>query len=170
MINAMNQGTHGSIFAIACWHCRQPKDLGVHRKRIPTWVLPNSMIAIYHKDPQAAREKVRPDEMVAELTKSEQQRYENGANMALWIWCQHDLPPSIINQCRQQSKEVCLLGGLLLKYQRYVQIGKKEQQHQNLVSMLTQYTQRGYDGQFRHLPLGCAASIYKTHIEAFFGT
>ncbi len=74
-------------------------DLGVHHKRIPTWVMPNSIIAIYHEDPVAAREKIRPDVMVVELTKSEQQRYGNGAmaNTA----CHTALPTKVGNRARK---------------------------------------------------------------------
>ncbi len=43
---------------------------------------------------------------------------------------------------------------------------KKEQQHQNLVNMLTQY---GYHVHFQPLPLGYAGTIYKTNLEALTG-
>ena len=43
------------------------RPIGVHHKRIPDWVLPDSIIATAHEDVQAARSKMRPDIMIVEL-------------------------------------------------------------------------------------------------------
>ena len=53
IINAVNKGHLGSFFIIAdVGSASTLSDLGVHHKRIPTWVLPDSMLPP-HQDPSA---------------------------------------------------------------------------------------------------------------------
>ena len=68
IIKHLNKGYNGSFLIIAdvgTTEALQP--LGVHHKRVPSWVLPDQIIALHHEDPQAARHKMRPDLMIVEL-------------------------------------------------------------------------------------------------------
>ena len=49
--------------------------LGVHHKRIPEWVLPNSALALHSTDPDQLKTKLRPDIMMVELQTHEQAAY-----------------------------------------------------------------------------------------------
>ena len=54
-------------------------DLGVHHRRIPTWVLLDSMLPPHqdhmHEEPSLTRNKTRPDVMSVQLTSEEQRIY-----------------------------------------------------------------------------------------------
>ena len=76
MVNAVNKAHHGSFFIIAdVGSASTLSDLGVHHKRIPTWVLPDSMLPPHHgpghdhmvqchEEPSLTRDKTRPDVMI----------------------------------------------------------------------------------------------------------
>ena len=76
IINAVNKGHHGSFSIIADVGIASTlSDLGVHHKRIPTWVLPDSMLPPLQlqdheelSEPSLIRDKTRPDVMIVELT------------------------------------------------------------------------------------------------------
>ena len=72
IINAVNKGNHGSFFIIATYISAVTlADLGVHHKRIPTWVLPDSELnsICYDETRYSVRTKMRPDVIVVELTR-----------------------------------------------------------------------------------------------------
>ena len=78
IINAFNKGNQGSHLLIADVGTRDLlKELGVHYKRIPEWVLPDE--AITHQDADSSttplRDKLRPDIMLVELTAAERHAY-----------------------------------------------------------------------------------------------
>ena len=57
------------------------QQIGVHHKRIPEWMLPDSRIAdtdAAQDDASLLRNKLRPDVMLVELTREEQATYRNG--------------------------------------------------------------------------------------------
>ena len=77
IINAFNKETQGSHLLIADVGTQDVlKELGVHYKRIPKWVLPDNAIMHMHQSVQAegpstVRDKLRPDIMLVELTSAE---------------------------------------------------------------------------------------------------
>ncbi len=69
IINAINKGNHGSFLIIAdVGSAAMLADLGVHHKRIPTWVLPDSELnsRCHDETPYSTRNKMRPDVMVVD--------------------------------------------------------------------------------------------------------
>ena len=129
------------------------KDLGVHHKRIPKWVLPDSIIAYHNQDPVNARDKLRPDIMVVELSRAEQ------ASCA-------SRPPNRQLDARlgNRARRVWILkGGYCSDTMYHEKLQEKTQQHQALVNMLTSY---GYDVHLLPFPLGLAGTIYKSNCDA----
>ena len=77
IINAINKGAKGSSIVIAdVGTAATLGNLGVHHKRIPQWVLPNSMLALHTTDPEGLRTELRPDIMMVELQEHEQSIYQ----------------------------------------------------------------------------------------------
>ena len=73
IINAVNKGRKGSCLIIAdVGTAATLGNLGVHHKRIPKWVLPNSMLALHSADLDELRTKLRPDIMMVGLQEHEQ--------------------------------------------------------------------------------------------------
>ena len=63
------QGNLGSFATVVdVGTAASPGNLGVHHKRLPEWVLPNSMLALHSEDPNTLRDKLRPDIMMTQLT------------------------------------------------------------------------------------------------------
>ena len=67
------------------------ENLGVHHKRIPKWVLSNSVLAIHTADTEELRAKLRPDIMMVELQEQEQSIYQGAASST-----KHSVLPSSV--------------------------------------------------------------------------
>lgn len=76
IINAINKGNPGSFAIVAeAGTAASLGNLGVHHRRIPEWVLLNSMLALHSQDPNTLRDKLRPDMMI-ELEDHEHAEYQ----------------------------------------------------------------------------------------------
>ena len=73
----INKGHYGSFFIIAdVGRSELMHELGVHHKHTPEWI-PDHILATQYDDPTTARQKLRPDIMVVEMTSTEQRKYAN---------------------------------------------------------------------------------------------
>ena len=105
--------------------------LGVHHQRIPDWVLPYNMIALHNADPHTARDKIRPDTMVVELTQTEQQDYLRNNDKV-----KQTLPTSV----GTKKIKVWILEGDYCSDTNYEhKFKEKTGQQQVLVNMLTNF-------------------------------
>ena len=70
LLLAINKGNHGSYYTIADIGCAEKTGhLGVHDKRIPEWILPETTLTALE------RERTRPDIMHVEMNTSELTEY-----------------------------------------------------------------------------------------------
>ena len=68
MLKGIIKGRMGSFLVVAdVGKTEKLGPMGVHHKRIPEWVLPNSTLATRYEDVQEARSTLRPDIMIVEL-------------------------------------------------------------------------------------------------------
>ena len=142
IINAINKGRKGSCLVIAdVGTAATLGNLGVHHKRIPKWVLPNSMLAIHTADPDEVRAKLRPDTMMVELQEHEQSVYQGAASSTT-----HSVLPSSIMDPQLghgRQKKIWVVEGGYCADTRYAEkVAEKNEQHEKLVDMLKMY---GYD-------------------------
>ena len=162
IINAVNKGKKGSCLIIAdVGTAATLGNLGVHHKRIPKWVLPNSMLALHSADPDEMRTKLRPDIMMVELQEHEQSIYQRAASTTN----HRVLPSSVIDSwlgCGRQRKIWIVEGGYCADTRYVEKMAEKNEQHEKLVDMLKMY---GYDVHLRPMPLGYAGTIYNCNLS-----
>ena len=164
IINAVNKGKSGSCLIIAdVGTAATLGNLGVHHKRIPKWVLPNSMLALRSADPDELRTKLRPDIMMVELQQHEQSRliYQRAASSTT----HRVLPSSVIDSrlgCGRQRKIWIVEGGYCADTRYIEKMAEKNERHETLVDMLKMY---GYDVHLRPMPLGYAGTICNCNLS-----
>ena len=165
IINAINKGSKGSFLMIAdVGTTTALGNLGVHHKRIPKWVLPDSMLALHMDAPNTAelRSKLRPDIMLVELQEHEHAAYQPADNNMT----QNILSSSVMTNdrlindarlSRGRPRKIWVVEGGNCADTRYKEkLAVKIEQHEQLVGMLRTY---GYDVQVRPMLLGNAGAI-----------
>ena len=87
VVQAFTKGRHGGFYLIAdVGHLEGLKEIGVHSKRVPAFVLPDRYLHNRGADPGVergllqrgeadSRSKMRPDMMIVQMTAAEQQTY-----------------------------------------------------------------------------------------------
>ena len=144
VIQAFTKGQCGSHYLIAdVGKIEGLKDIGVHSKRVPAFVLPDRCLQARGLDPAvergflqggaaATRSKMRPDMMVVEMTTTEQQQY-----------LRHDdnsgsrLPPLIPVMPNGNSRSVKIVEGGYCSDTRYEEkLQEKGAQHEALEEAL----------------------------------
>ena len=111
-------------------------------------------MATQYDDLTTARQKLRPDIMVVEMTSTEQRKYANNTRGRT----HKRLAPLVGNKARK----VWLIEGGYCSDTRYEgKMAEKTQQHQQVVHLLTMC---GYDVHLRPMPLGYSGTLYKTNL------
>ena len=170
----INKGKMGSFLVIAdVGKSETLRPIGVHHKRIPDWVLPDSVMATAHEDVQAARGKMRPDIMIVELDTRNGPEGELDYLQGPISTDRCPLPPTIKEkrslgcfrfEMVERPRKIWLLeGGYCADTKVQDKIDEKMQQHDELKKLLMQY---GYECIYMAFPLGHAGAIYKINFTA----
>ncbi len=171
VIEAFSKGQCGSHYLIAdVGKIEGLKDMGVHSKRVPAFVLPDRCLQARGLDPTVERgflqrgaadtwSKMRPDMMIAEMTTAEQQQYlrhddDSGSRLTT-------LTPVMPNGDPRSIKIV--EGGYCpdTRYEEKQQ--EKEAQHKALEEALKDY---GYNVTTLPIDIGQSGSQYHTTFHA----
>ena len=165
LIKEFTNGTKGSHYLIAdVGTVDALKDLGVHSKRVPKFVLPDSHIQHTTQNTVScrnhplcrigdARKKMRPDMMVVELTDTEQHTYlphdtDTGSRLP-------NLQPTMPSG--KARKVTIVEGGYCSDVSYLEKVKEKGQQHAKLEEALRLY---GYDVTSLRYICGCTGSQY----------
>ena len=162
IINAINKGNLGSFAIVAdVGTAASLGNLGVHHKRIPEWVLPNSMLALHSQDPDTLRDKLRPDIMMIELEQHERAEYQgNSRNAAARTLTSSVTDPRTGNG--RQRRIWLMEGGYCSDTKFEEKLAEKTVQHERLIELLKIY---GYDVRLGPMPLGYAGTVYTTNLS-----
>ena len=151
VIQEVIRGEYGNYYIIADVGTPDGlKEMGVHSKRIPAFVLPDEYIANnrYDDDEEQypgglARDKMQPDIMIVEMDVMERDQHTE------------PLPPHMPDG---NARKVWLVEGGYCADTKY----EKKKQHKTLHHMLQSY---GYDVIMLPIILGFSGTIYKSTLE-----
>ena len=162
LIRAFTRGKHGSHYLIAdVGTMDKLKDIGVHSKRVPTFILPDSHLPEAnhkHKDCRADdnRHKMRPDMMVVEMTEREQRSY-----------LPHDastgraLPHLSATMPNGRRRKITIVEGGYCRDTSYLEkLEEKGQQHAKLEDALRTF---GYEVKSVTYICGCTGSLFRSN-------
>ena len=169
LIKSLIKGKQGGNYIVAdVGQMEQLKELGVHSKRIPSFVLPDSHMQANQgsEDHKAAltacrdpdRDKMRPDVMVVELSETERRQYlphtaDTGHTLP-------DLPSTLPNG---KARKIYIVEGGYCSDTWYLEkVQQKELQHSALESTLRSY---GYDVTILTYILGFYGSTYTSNLK-----
>jgi len=171
VIQAFTKGQCGRHYLIAdVGKIEGLKDMGVHSKRVPTFVLPDRCLQARGLDPTVGRgflqrgaadtrSKMRPDMMIVEMTAAEQQQYlrhddNSGSRLT-------PLTPVMPNGNPRSIKIV--EGGYCPDTRYEEKLQEKEAQHKALKEALKDY---GYNVTTLPIIIGQSGSQYHTTSDA----
>ena len=169
MLKGIIKGKMGSFLVIAdVGTSEKLKSMGVHHKRIPKWVLPDSAMANTCENAQGARNKTRPDIMIVELDTHDGPGGELDYIQEAASAARPPLPPTIKEkrplgafrfETVERRRKIWLLeGGYCADTKVQDKIDEKMEQHGTLRELLLEY---GYHCIYMAFPLGHAGAIYK---------
>ena len=172
VVQAFTKGRLGSYYLIAdVGHLEGLKQLGVHSKRVPAFVLPDRYLQNRGLEPQVergflqrgevdSRSKMRPDMMIVEMTASEQQTYipfddTTGATLPTLSAIKQD----------GKARRIWIVEGGYCSDTRYEdKLKEKEDQHLILQTALEDH---GYQVLTLPIILGVSGSHFHTTTQAF---
>ena len=166
LVQAFIKGKQGGHYLIADIGTAEGlKEIGVHSKRVPSFVLPDSRVRagadqygdcrdLTRRD--LCRDKMRPDIMIVEMTEAEQHLYlHHGANSRHTL---SDLPANMPNG---SPRKVSIVEVGYCSDTRYLEkIQQKEEQHSALETALRSY---GYEVAILTYILGLYGSLYHSN-------
>ena len=143
VLKAINVGDHGSYYMIAdIGSAQNTKDLGVHAKRVPTWILP-----------ETGEHRSRPDIMLVEMTTE-----------TLNACLSHNNPPDLSANIGDKQRKIWIVeGGYCGDTRMPEKVTEKQNQHACLVERLEE---RGYAVKYMVFPMGVGGTLYKTNHES----
>ena len=152
VLNELNKGGHGSYYCIADVGTMETLGpLGVHDKRIPSWLLSNQYLAAQGIDP-SMRGKMRPDIMLIQVTPDEVAALLGRG------------PSSQLDSMQgNRKRNVWIMEGGYTADTRYKdKLEEKLHQHDLLVRLLED---RGFEVSVLPFILGFSGTIYLDNVE-----
>lgn len=171
VVQAFTKGSLGSFYLIAnVGRLEGLKELGVHSKRVPAFVLPDRYLQGRNLDPQVGRDflhrgvadsrsKMRPDIMIVEMTAAEQQTYIPFGDMT-----GATLPTLPALMQNGKARRIWIVeGGYCSDTQYEDKLKEKEGQHMMLQTALEGH---GYQVQTLPIIIGVSGSHFHTTTQA----
>ena len=167
VIQSFTKGRHGSFYLVAdVGKAEGLKEIGIHSKRVPAFVLPDACLQANGLDPAEGRDllqrkesdtrsKMRPDMMIVEMTAREQNQYvPHGATAAA------GMPKISAHTPNGKERRIWIVEAGYCSDTRYEEkLQEKEDQHIALQTALKNYR---YSVITLPVILGVSGSIFHT--------